>query len=74
MVQTMENLHDVYQHFMLYYGNDVPKMKAAKRAKKTAEDGTEDQEEQDEEPEVLKHAKRKSLYMMCVEAGLGKKN
>lgn len=24
----MEELNDVYQHFLLYYGNEVPKMKA----------------------------------------------
>ena len=26
-VQTMEELRDVYQHFLLYYGTDIPKMK-----------------------------------------------
>ena len=76
-IQNMDELRDVYQHFMLYYGNDIPKMKAALKAKKRQqqqqqqEEGAEEQEEHDDEPDVLKHAKRKNLYMMCVEAGLG---
>lgn len=34
-VQTLEELGDVYNHFLLYYGRDIPKMQnAAKTSKK----------------------------------------
>lgn len=34
-VQTLEELGDVYNHFLLYYGRDIPKMQnAAKSTKK----------------------------------------
>lgn len=34
-VQTLEELGDVYNHFLLYYGRDIPKMQnAAKSSKK----------------------------------------
>ena len=82
-VQNMDELRDVYQHFMLYYGNDVPKMKAHLKAKKKKEreaerasregaEGEERPEEEDREEDMdtLKQATRKSGYTMCVEAGL----
>ena len=31
-VETMEELHDIYQHFLLYYSHDLGKMKAAVKA------------------------------------------
>lgn len=34
MVQSMEELKDVYQHFLLYYGHDIPKMKNSLKKKK----------------------------------------
>lgn len=34
-MQTLEELGDVYNHFLLYYGRDIPKMQnAAKTSKK----------------------------------------
>ena len=33
-VETMEGLKDVYQHFLLYYGCDIPKMKNLIKPKK----------------------------------------
>ena len=33
----MEELRDVYQHFLLYYGQDLPKMKTAMQAKARAQ-------------------------------------
>lgn len=34
-MQTIEELGDVYNHFLLYYGRDIPKMQnAAKSSKK----------------------------------------
>lgn len=47
-VQTIEELGDVYNHFLLYYGRDIPKMQNAakankkrlKKIKEVSEDGT----------------------------------
>lgn len=36
-VQTFEELKDVYSHFDLYYGGDVPRMREAMRLKRQAE-------------------------------------
>lgn len=33
-VQTLEELGDVYNHFLLYYGRDIPKMQNAVKANK----------------------------------------
>lgn len=33
-VQTIEELGDVYNHFLLYYGRDIPKMQNAAKANK----------------------------------------
>lgn len=46
-VQTLEELGDVYNHFLLYYGRDIPKMQNAaktnkkklKKIKEVSEDG-----------------------------------
>ena len=83
----MEELQDVYQHFLLYYSQDLGKMKTAVKAarKKQRElqrlereaSGVDDHEADDEGDEddaadtALKHATRKSGYAMCIEAGLG---
>jgi len=69
----MEELHDVYQHFQLYYSTDIPKMKAALKLKKKKErqEASEEQErEEPEEEETLKQATRKTGYNLCVDAGL----
>lgn len=75
-IQTLEELRDVYQHFLLYYGTEVPKMKAHMRAKKKAEKasgegGGEEDGDDDDDQEQLKQATRKTGYTMCVQAGLG---
>ena len=73
-VQTMEELRDVYQHFLLYYGTDIPRMKAQQRQvrrKAREEDGEEGEEEETQEPDGLKQASRKTGYSICVQAGLG---
>lgn len=33
-VQSIEELSDVYNHFLLYYGRDIPKMQNAAKANK----------------------------------------
>jgi len=86
-VETMEELQDVYQHFLLYYSQDLGKMKAAvkaarkkqrelRRLERETSDGVADDNDADDEDDepadsTLKHATRKSGYTMCIEAGLG---
>ena len=70
----MEELRDVYQHFLLHYGYEIPKMKNSQQrrrqeARAEGEDGEEPEEEA--EQEVLKQATRKSGYNICQQAGLG---
>ncbi|XP_041097249.1 transcription elongation factor SPT6 isoform X2 [Polyodon spathula] len=59
-VQSIDELRDVYNHFLLYYGRDIPKMQnAAKASKKklkkikevSEEDGEQDAEVEEEEEE-----------------------
>ena len=76
-IQSLEELHDVYQHYLLYYGRDIPKMKAHMKAKEKAEkagggeDGEDGGHDDDDEPDHgQKTATRKSSYTMCVQAGL----
>lgn len=47
-VQSMDELKDVYNHFLLYYGRDIPKMQNAAKAnhkkhKRVREDGEEEE-------------------------------
>ncbi|XP_068387780.1 transcription elongation factor SPT6 isoform X2 [Eschrichtius robustus] len=79
-VQSMDELKDVYNHFLLYYGRDIPKMQNAakasrKKLKRVREEGDEEgdgEEAEDEEqrgPE-LKQASRRDMYTICQSAGL----
>jgi len=72
-VDTMEELHDVYQHFQLYYGGDVQKMKASIREKKRKEalEAAGEEAAPADDQDTIKHATRKTGYILCVEAGLG---
>lgn len=85
-LETMEELQDVYQHFLLYYSQDLPKVKAAikvarkkqrelrrleREANGAEEDDADDDVDDDAADTALKHATRKSGYAMCIEAGLG---
>jgi len=74
----MEELRDVYQHFMLYYGPDIPKMKLALKEKKKREreasktaDGQPEEENEEDDRELLKQSSRKTGYTICIQAGLG---
>ncbi|MBN3299776.1 SPT6H factor, partial [Amia calva] len=83
-VQSIDELSDVYNHFLLYYGRDIPKMQnAAKSNKKklkkikevSEEDGEQDAEVEEEEEEEqkgpdLKLASRRDMYSICQSAGL----
>ncbi|XP_071770742.1 transcription elongation factor SPT6-like [Centroberyx gerrardi] len=79
-VQSSDELSDVYNHFLLYYGRDIPKMQNAvksssKKLKKIKEEA-EEQEQQEEEEERrlkgpdLKLASRRDMYSICQSAGL----
>ncbi|XP_078278695.1 transcription elongation factor SPT6 [Rhinoraja longicauda] len=82
-VQSTDELRDVYNHFLLYYGRDIPKMQNAlkpskKKYKKSQqvgedeEEGERDEEVEDEEhhgPE-LKQASRRDMYTICQNTGL----
>lgn len=74
----MEELKDVYQHFMLYYGHKVQDMREARRQKLVVErqqrqqlDGeeTEEQEKDEPLPSRLKMPVRRDLYTICRQAG-----
>uniref|UniRef100_A0A3B4XSJ0 Transcription elongation factor SPT6 n=1 Tax=Seriola lalandi dorsalis TaxID=1841481 RepID=A0A3B4XSJ0_SERLL len=81
-VQTLEELGDVYNHFLLYYGRDIPKMQNAakankkrlKKIKEVSEDGEEEELEVEEEEEQkgpdLKLASRRDMYSICQSVGL----
>ena len=85
-VESMEELQDVYQHFLLYYSQDLGKMKTAVKAARKkqrelrrlereatgADDDDADDDVDDEAADTaVKHATRKSGYSMCIDAGLG---
>ncbi|CAB1347925.1 unnamed protein product [Coregonus sp. 'balchen'] len=84
-VQSSDELGDVYNHFLLYYGRDIPKMQNAarsskkklKKIKEVDEDGNEQEVEEEEEEEEeqskgpdLKLASRRDMYSICQCAGL----
>ncbi|XP_055514099.1 transcription elongation factor SPT6 isoform X2 [Leucoraja erinacea] len=82
-VQSNDELQDVYNHFLLYYGRDIPKMQNAlkpskKKYKKSQQVGEDEEEgERDEEVEdderhgpELKQASRRDMYTICQNAGL----
>ena len=74
-MQTMEELKDVYQHFLLYYGLDIPKMKMSQTKKKSEsekEDGEADPEPEIEPTDTIKHATRKTGYNICQEKKIGR--
>lgn len=77
-VQSNDELQDVYNHFLLYYGRDIPKMQNAlkpskKKYKKSQQVGEDEEEgERDEEVEdderhgpELKQASRRDMYTIC---------
>uniref|UniRef100_A0A674ITX0 Transcription elongation factor SPT6 n=1 Tax=Terrapene triunguis TaxID=2587831 RepID=A0A674ITX0_9SAUR len=75
-VQSMDELKDVYNHFLLYYGRDIPKMQNAAKAsrkkhKRIREDGEgEDAEDEEQKGPELKQASRRDMYTICQTAGL----
>ena len=47
-VESPEQLNDVYQHFLLYYGREVPKMQIAEKQKKKQEKREQKKREKEE--------------------------
>jgi len=72
-VETIEELKDVYNHFLLYYGSDLPKMRMLEREKRREEraEGAEDGRDVDDEADTMKQASRKSGYTICVKNKIG---
>lgn len=62
-VQTQEQLEDVYLHFLLYYGRDIPKMVEWERFNQY-------KGENPDAARPLKQASRRDKYSICVDAGL----
>lgn len=60
-MQTIEELGDVYNHFLLYYGRDIPKMQnAAKANKKRLKKIKEVSEDGKRQTELFHHNKNPS--------------
>lgn len=67
----MEQLKDVYSHFILYYGSDIPAMREAKKKRKENE-GDGEGERADVQSKQKMPAKR-DLYTICKQAGLSRR-
>ena len=67
-VESMEQLEDVYSHFMLYYKDDISAMWEAKRKRQQAEGDTADGETNVTLSKQKMPAKR-DLYTICRHAG-----
>ena len=65
----MEQLKDVYSHFMLYYKNDIPAMWEAKRVKKESGEGEDADGESKDTPQKKKMPAKRDLYTICKQAG-----
>ena len=65
----MEQLKDVYSHFMLYYKNDIPAMWEAKRKKSQSAEGEEADGETKVTPQKQKMPAKRDLYTICRQAG-----
>ena len=68
-VETMEQLKDVYSHFMLYYKNDIPAMWEAKRKKTQSAEGEDANGETKATPHKQKMPAKRDLYTICRQAG-----
>ncbi|GFO10563.1 LOW QUALITY PROTEIN: transcription elongation factor spt6, partial [Plakobranchus ocellatus] len=67
-VQTPEELRDVYQNFLLYYGHEIPNMRNSESNRPREEGETEDQP--GNKPSAMKQAHRISGYSICLNAKL----
>ena len=72
----MEELNDVYSHFLLYYGNDLVVLRNKTKESRKQQNQLENlevsiEEEGTKEKTMMKHAKRRDFYTICQENGLG---
>lgn len=70
-VQTLEELRDCYQHFLLHYGADIPKMRNMEKRKKNEEENNVEEQTPEEPVDNIKQATRKTGYDICLQAKLG---
>ncbi len=63
----MEELRDVYSHFMLYYGHEIPAMRLAKTKKPKDEEKEEGEETQEEEPQERVKMPKEEICTQYVE-------
>ena len=68
-VETMEQLKDVYSHFMLYYRNDIPAMWEAKNKNKSKVGEDKLDGETKPTPPKQKMPVKRDLYTICGQAG-----
>lgn len=69
-VQTLEELRDCYQHFLLHYGADIPKMRNMEKRKKNEEENNVEEQTPEEPVDNIKQATRKTGYDICLQAKL----
>ncbi|GFR73722.1 transcription elongation factor SPT6 [Elysia marginata] len=67
-VLTPEELRDVYQNFLMYYGHEIPNMRNSESSRPREEGETEDQP--GFRPPAMKQAHRISGYSICLNAKL----
>lgn len=75
-VQTIEELNDIYSHFLLYYVNDLVTIRNKTKESLKQQDQSQDLEATVEEggtkqKTMMKYAKRRDFYTICEENGLG---
>ena len=75
-VQSIEELNDVYSHFLLYYANDLVTIRNKTKELLKQQNQSQDvevavEEGESKEKKMMKHAKRRDFYTICQENGLG---
>ncbi|XP_075243578.1 transcription elongation factor SPT6-like isoform X2 [Convolutriloba macropyga] len=60
--ETMQQLEDVYQHFLLHYGHYIQPMIEAERMEKAKENG----DDPAEKPPTKKKPQKKQMYQICI--------
>jgi len=70
-IQNLDELQDIYFHFLLHYGKDIPNMQNSLKLRQMRNKGEEDEEEKKVLTSELKQASRKDRYTVCARAGLG---
>ncbi|KAL8562544.1 hypothetical protein ACOMHN_045809 [Nucella lapillus] len=72
-VQTLEEMRDVYKHFVLYYGHEIPAMQnreKKRKAEEMAEKNPDEEPRAEQDTNFTKQATRRSDYSICLAARL----